>query len=154
MYWTLELTGGKFAHMVTESASGWRNLCGLSIWKLLKCIYYESIVDDASTVVERLTAETVTMFGIRRSWCHDPGTQFSLKYGDPRTQFSWKYGDPGSLLSREHGDPFVKIGTLTWPTLNRTVRIVINIYSRVIKRFEINYKDQYYIVIRIMCHGK
>ena len=29
--------------------------------------YYEDIVDDASAVVERLTAETVTTFGTRRS---------------------------------------------------------------------------------------
>jgi len=30
-------------------------------------VYYEGIVDDASAVVERLTAETVTTFGTRRS---------------------------------------------------------------------------------------
>ena len=30
-------------------------------------VYYEGVVDDATTVVERLTAETVTTFGTRRS---------------------------------------------------------------------------------------
>ena len=39
---------------------GWRNLpVG---------VYYEGLVDDATAVVERLTAETVTTFGIRQSW--------------------------------------------------------------------------------------
>ena len=31
-------------------------------------VYYEGVVNDATTVVERLTAETVTTFGTRRSW--------------------------------------------------------------------------------------
>ena len=30
-------------------------------------VYYEGVVDDATAVVERLTAETVTTFGTRRS---------------------------------------------------------------------------------------
>ena len=30
-------------------------------------VYYEGLVDDATAVVERLTAETVTTFGTRRS---------------------------------------------------------------------------------------
>ena len=38
---------------------GWRNL---PVGE-----YYEGLVDDATAVVERLTAETVTTFGTRRS---------------------------------------------------------------------------------------
>ena len=35
-------------------------------------VYYEGVVDDATTVVERLTAETVTTFGTRRSRQQQP----------------------------------------------------------------------------------
>ena len=35
-------------------------------------VYYEGLVDDATAAVEKLTAETVTTFGTRRSWQLQP----------------------------------------------------------------------------------
>ena len=44
-------------------------------------VYYEGIVDDPSTVVEKLTADTVTTFGTRRSrQLVAPGQKFACIY--------------------------------------------------------------------------
>jgi len=57
---SLKLPHWQFPPTVTESGETYEH----RIWSVK---YYEDIVDDASAVLERLTAETVTNFGTRRS---------------------------------------------------------------------------------------